>query len=335
MTSQSRDRNHDVVTVGNALVDVISHESDDFLQEHRLVKGAMTLVDAPRAAALYAAMGPAVEISGGSAANTAVGVASLGGRAGFIGRVSDDQLGAVFTHDIRSTGVTFNADPVSAETPTGNCLVLVTPDAQRTLNTFLGSASDLGPGDVDLDLVAGACEVYMEGYLWDRPAAKDALRLAAAHANASGARASITLSDSFCVERHRESFLEIIHDAMGLVFANHHELLALYETDDLDHGMDQLAAAVELAVVTLGPEGSVILNGADRVRVPRVEVDRRVDTTGAGDLYAAGFLLGLARDYDLPLCGTLGSAAAAEAISHTGARPEIRLETLIEQYVSG
>ena len=334
MTDARIESGHDVVTVGNALVDVISHESDGFLDTHDLVKGSMALIDSDRAAAIYDDMGPAVEISGGSAANTAVGVASLGGSAGFIGRISDDQLGAVFAHDIRSTGVSFTRTAADPSVPTGRCLVLVTPDAQRTLNTFLGAASDLGPDDLDLDLIAGAREVYLEGYLWDRPAAKEALRLAASHANANGARASITLSDSFCVDRHRESFLEVIHDEMGLVFANHDELLSLYETEDLDSAMGQLAEATELAVVTLGPEGSVVLNGSDRIRIPRVEVERRVDTTGAGDLYAAGFLFGLATGLDLEVCGLIGSAAAAEVISHTGARPESSLEPLVEKYSS-
>jgi sugar/nucleoside kinase (ribokinase family) len=322
---------HDVVGIGNALVDVLSHEQEAFISDEGLNKGAMTLIDEARAASLYRSMGPGIEISGGSAANTVVGVAAFGGTAAYIGRVADDQLGAVFAHDIESTGVDFPVAPAAHGSPTGRCLIVVTPDAQRTMNTYLGASNEMHPGQVDLEIIGGASQVYLEGYLWDPPEAKEAMLVAARAANEASATVSLTLSDSFCVERHRESFRDLIHDHVQLLFANELELLALYETQDLDDAIRQVAADCEITAVTRGRGGSVVVANGERVHVEAVEVKKRMDTTGAGDLYAAGFLFGRARGYELAVCGRLGSAAASEVITHMGARPHADLADIAEK----
>lgn len=310
----------DVVGIGNALVDVLSHEDEPFVADNGLVKGAMTLIEADRATELYAAMGPGIEVSGGSAANTVAGVASFGGRAGYLGKVHDDQLGVVFAHDMRANGVVYRAAAAVDGPPTGRCLIVVTPDAERTMNTFLGASSLFGPGDVDEELVARGRITYLEGYLFDRDEAKAAYRRASDIAHDAGRRVALTLSDTFCVERHLDEWRVLVREAVDVLFANEAELLALYGTD-LETAMKQVQDEVELACVTLGPRGSVLVTPDDRIVVAAEPVDRVVDTTGAGDLYAAGVLWGLSQDLALVECGRLGSVAASAVIGHTGARP--------------
>jgi sugar/nucleoside kinase (ribokinase family) len=318
----------DVVGVGNALVDVISLEQDDFITEHELVKGAMTLIDPERAEALYAAMGPGVEMSGGSAANTLAGLASLGGRGGFIGRVRDDQLGTVFAHDIRAVGVDFPGAAATNGQPTGRCLIVVTPDGERTMNTLLGAASELDPDDVDEAFVAQAAVTYLEGYLFDREAAGEAFHKAAAAAHAAGRLVALTLSDSFCVERFLEPFRSLVSDRIDVLFGNDDELRLLFETDDLEAALHEAEKHCHIVAITRGAEGAIVSSRGDRIHVPAEPVARVVDTTGAGDLFAAGFLYGLTRGLDHATCGKLGAVAAAEVISHVGARPETVLAGL-------
>jgi sugar/nucleoside kinase (ribokinase family) len=321
----------DVVGLGNALVDVLSHEDDAFLEQHELVKGAMRLIESDEAVRLYAAMGPGVEISGGSVANTMVGIASLGGRSAFVGRVADDQLGTVFAHDIRAAGVRFVNPPAPDGSSSGRCLILVTPDAQRTLNTFLGAAAEFGPDDVDRALVVAAHVTYLEGYLWDQPPAKEAFRFAAAAAHEAGRRVALTLSDGFCVDRHRDDFLRLVEDEVDILFANEHEICALYEVGEFDDALQRVRHHCEVAALTRSEKGSVIVSGdevhvVDAVRPP----GGVVDTTGAGDLFAAGFLYGYTHGYDLGTSGRLGALAAGEVIGHLGARPEHSLAELAE-----
>ncbi|HEY8217516.1 MAG TPA: adenosine kinase [Acidimicrobiia bacterium] len=329
MTAGAGPASLDVVGIGNALVDVLSHESDDFLERHGLVRGAMSLVDTDRAQALYDAMGPAIEISGGSAANTMVGVASLGGHAAFVGRVRDDQLGRVFGHDISAAGVRFETPPARHGGPTGRCLIVVTSDAERTLNTFLGAAAEIGPDDVSGELVAAAQVTYLEGYLFDQPSAKEAFRHAARLAHGAGRRVALTLSDGFCVDRHRDDFRALVEHEVDILFANESEICSLYEVDAFDDALQNVLHHCEIAALTRSAKGSVIVSGDDVHVVDAHPVDGAVvDTTGAGDLYAAGFLYGLTHRYDLGRCGRLGALAAAEVISHMGARPEVALAEL-------
>jgi sugar/nucleoside kinase (ribokinase family) len=318
----------DVIGIGNALVDVLSHADDALIARQGLVKGTMHLVDEARAKELYDAMGPGVEISGGSAANTMVGVASFGGRAQYIGKVRDDQLGQVFGHDLRSTGVRFDTPQATSGPPTGRCLILVTPDAQRTMGTFLGASVRLGPGDIDRELIARGKILYLEGYLFDPPAAQEAFRAAAALAHAAGRKVSLTLSDPFCVDRHRAAFLDLVERHVDILFANEAEISALYETSDFETALGRVRGHCEIAALTRSAKGSVLV-GRDTVHVVDAQpVPAVVDTTGAGDLYAAGVLYGLSRGVDLPACGRLGSLAAAEVISHVGARPMVPLAGL-------
>lgn len=319
----------DVVGVGNALVDVIATATDDFLHTQGLAKGSMRLIEPDEALSLYSSMGTAVEMSGGSAANTLAGLASLGGRGGFIGRISDDQLGAVFAHDIRAVGVEFPVVPAADGLPTGRSLILVTPDAQRTMNTFLGAASELGPDDVDESLVARAQVTYLEGYLFDREAAGEAFQKAAAAAHAAGRRVALTLSDSFCVERFLEGFRHLVTDVVDILFGNEDELRLLYETDDLERAIAEAERVCDLVVVTRGAAGSTVSARGARIDVEAAPVDRVVDTTGAGDLYAAGFLYCVTHGRDLETAARIGSIAAAEVISHMGARPEVPLDALV------
>jgi sugar/nucleoside kinase (ribokinase family) len=311
----------DVVGIGNALVDVLSQESDAFLAAQRLTKGAMQLVDEARARELYAAMGPAVEVSGGSAANTVVGVASFGGRAHYIGKVRDDQLGEVFSHDLRAVGVGYTTSAATGGPTTGRCLIVVTPDAQRTLTTYLGASVLLGPGDVDKDLIECAAIVYLEGYLFDPPEAQRAFHVAAGVAHAAGRQVALTLSDPFCVGRHRAAFRELVERHVDILFANEAEIRALYEVADFDEALQQVRRHCAVAALTRSERGSVVVAGADVHVVDARRLGAVVDTTGAGDLYAAGFLFGLSRGRDLATCGRLGALAAAEVISHVGARP--------------
>jgi sugar/nucleoside kinase (ribokinase family) len=319
----------DVVGLGNALVDVLAHAPDDFLVAHGLVKGSMALTDADQATRLYASMGPGIEVSGGSVANTMVGVASFGGRAAFVGRVADDQLGAVFAHDIRAAGVRFVNPPAEGGAPSGRCLILVTPDAERTLNTFLGAAAEFGPEDVDAALVEAAQVTYLEGYLWDQPEAKAAFRHAARIAHGAGRRVALSLSDGFCVDRHRADFLTLVEDEVDILFANEHEICALYEVDEFDDALQRVNHHCEVAALTRSARGSVIVSGDEVHVIDSVSVPTGVvDTTGAGDLYAAGFLYGFTHGYDLGTSGRLGAVAAAEVIGHLGARPEASLAAL-------
>ena len=318
----------DVVGVGNAIVDVIASVDDSFIGDHDLVKGAMTLVGAERSAELYDAMPPGVAASGGSAANTMAGVASFGGRAAFIGKVRDDQLGEVFVHDIRATGVAFDVPPAPDGPATARCLVQVTPDAERTMNTYLGIAALLEPPDVDTDLVASAGITYCEGYLWDVQVAKEAIRAAMAAAASEGRTVALALSDSFCVQRHRDEWLDLIEDRVDVVFANEAEVCALHPDGDFDTALRRTAAMAETVAVTRGARGSVVVRGSESATVPAAAIPAVVDATGAGDLYAAGFLWGLSRGAPLIRCAGLGNLAAAEVISHVGARPRMELSQL-------
>jgi len=320
---------YDVIGMGNALVDVIAHVDDEFLQNHAMTKGWMNLIDTDRAVAIYQALGSAVEMSGGSAANTAVGVASFGARAAYVGKVSDDELGDVFAHDLLAVGVRFHAGARHSHVPTGRCLICVTPDAERTMNTYLGASSLLGAADVDLDAVAQASVLYMEGYLFDRDAAKHAFREAARVAHEAGQLVSLTLSDSFCVERHRADFLALVADEVDLLFGNEAELTMLYETETLDEAVAEARRNSPLVAVTVGARGSLVVTPEEVIAAPAVSVRRVIDTTGAGDLYAAGFLYGLTAGRQLAECAQLGSIAAAEVISHVGPRPLVELRTLV------
>lgn len=318
----------DVVGVGNAIVDVIAAVDESFIEDHGLAKGAMTLVSAGRSADLYDAMPAGIAASGGSAANTMAGVASLGGRAGFIGKVRDDQLGEVFVHDIRATGVAFDVPPAPDGPPTARCLIQVTPDAERTMNTFLGTAALLGPADVDAGVVASAGITYCEGYLWDVQVAKDAIRLAMEAAGDAGRTVALALSDSYCVERHRDEWLDLIEDRVDVVFANEAEICALHSTGDPVAARDRTAEMAPTVVVTRGARGSVVAEGTTVVEVAAVGVEHVVDATGAGDMYAAGFLWGLSQGAPLTRCAQLGSLVAAEVVGHVGARPQVDLSQL-------
>jgi sugar/nucleoside kinase (ribokinase family) len=330
----SPDGEIDVIGIGNAMVDVLSHESEDFLARHGLVKGSMQLVDEARARALYAAMGPGIEMSGGSAANTIVGVASLGGRAHYVGKVRDDQLGEVFGHDLRSVGVGYTTPAASSGPPTGRCLVVVTPDAQRTLSTYLGAAVQMGPADVDAALVKRARILYLEGYLFDPPAAQQAFRTAASIAHAAGRKVALTLSDPFCVDRHRAAFRDLVEHHVDILFANEAEILSLYQVSDFDAALARVRGHCELAALTRSERGSVVVAGDEVHVVPPHRFGPVVDTTGAGDLYASGFLFGVSRGLHPATCGRLGSLAAAEVISHVGARPMATLSELAADLVA-
>jgi sugar/nucleoside kinase (ribokinase family) len=325
----------DVVAIGSALVDVLTHADVEDLRRFDMVKGSMTLVDLARAAAVYEAMGPAIEVSGGSAANTAVGVAALGGRVGYLGKVAADELGEVFLHDIAAAGVTLGRPaPVGAppqpgdDRATGRCLVLVTEDGERTMATHLGVASTFGPEDLDEELVAQAQVVYLEGYLWDLEPAIASMRRAIEVAHASDSLVALSVSDPFCVQRHQREFLELLHGDVDVLFANEDETTLLFGTPTFD---DALAAVEEtglLAALTRGSAGSVVVAASGPVHIPADPVERVVDTTGAGDLFAAGFLYGLTHGKDPESCGRLGGLCAAEVISHVGARPQANLAQL-------
>jgi sugar/nucleoside kinase (ribokinase family) len=320
----------DVVGIGNALVDVLSHEDDTFLDANDLVKGSMTLVDTERAESLYVAMGAAIEMSGGSAANTIAGVASFGGKAGYIGRVRDDQLGTVFGHDMRSNGVRFRSPPATAGEPTGRCLIVVTPDAERTMNTYLGASADLGPDDVDAEMIASATITYLEGYLFDKAPAKEAYRKASSLAHDAGNRVALTLSDTFCVERHHAEWVALVSDAVDILFGNEAEFCTLYQCDSVDAAVEAVRRDCEIACLTLGAKGSLIVTADEVHEVAAHPIEKVVDTTGAGDLYAAGFLYGFTQGRDLPICGQLGSMAASAVLGHMGARPELSLAQLAD-----
>jgi adenosine kinase len=323
---------YDVLGIGNAIVDVIARAEEDFLIAQGMHKGAMALIDEARALAIYEAMGPAVETSGGSAANTIVGLASLGARTAFIGKIKDDGLGRAYSHDIRAAGVSFPTKPAVAGPSTGRCYVLVTPDGERTMNTYLGAAQDLHPADIDADAVAASAILYLEGYLWDPKNAKEAFLKAAKIAHDAGRKVALSLSDAFCVDRWREEFLQLMRSrTVDLIFANEAELHSLYQTADFNSAVAALRGDIDVAVVTRSADGCVVVGGAAAEAVSAFPVERVVDTTGAGDLFAAGFLFGLARGADDRTCGRLGAMAAAEVIQHLGARPEASLRDLARE----
>ncbi len=321
----------DVVGVGNAIVDVLAQADDGLLDELGLDKGAMTLIDAARGDALYARMGSAIEVSGGSAANTLAGIASLGGRGAYIGKVRDDQLGAVFSHDIRAAGVDFRSRPAAEGAPTARCLIFVTPDAQRTMQTYLGVSVELGPDDIDPEAIGAARITYLEGYLFDKEPAKEAFVKAAEIAHAAGRKVALSLSDSFCVDRHRGAFRHLVSGHVDVLFANEAEIVSLFEAGSFDDAMSEIRGHCEIAALTRGADGSVIVSAGEVVEIAAEPVARVVDTTGAGDLFAAGMLYGLTQGLELETCARLGGIAAAEVIGHYGARPQSPLSAVVEQ----
>src|SRR5271163_439066 len=326
------DAKYDVLGVGNAIFDVLVKTDEAFLASHGMTKGSMALIDEARAAAIYRDMGPATEMSGGSAANTIVGISSLGARAAFVGKVKDDQIGKLYTHDIRAAGVAFGTKAASDGPATGCSYILVTGDGERTMNTYLGAAQKLSPADIDAGEVAASSIVYLEGYLWDPKEAKEAFVKAAAIAHQAGRQVALTLSDSFCVDRYRGEFLELMRDGtVDLVFANEAELHSLYQTSDFETALKQLRSDIGLAAVTRSEKGCVVASKDGVTAVPAFPIEKIVDTTGAGDLFAAGFLFGLSRGVGHENAGHLGALAAAEVIQHIGARPQISLKELARQ----
>jgi sugar/nucleoside kinase (ribokinase family) len=322
----------DVLTIGNAIVDIISSTEDDFLVSEKIIKGAMNLIDAERAEHLYSVMGPAIEASGGSAGNTAVGVASLGGNAAYIGKVCDDPLGKIFTHDIRASGVSYDTRPLDDKPPTARSFIFVTPDGERSMNTYLGACMELGPDDVEEGKIASSRITYFEGYLWDPPRAKEAIRQAADIAHVNGRQTAITLSDPFCVDRFRDEFLELMRSrTVDIIFANEMEILSLYETSSFQTAIDAVRGDCTLAAITRSEKGSLAISREETVEVEAHPIDKLVDSTGAGDLYASGFLFGLTHDYSLLDCAKLGGMAAAEVIQHLGPRPQVSLAQLVSQ----
>jgi len=323
---------YDVLAIGNAIVDIIAKAEDNFLVEQDIVKGAMNLIDMDRAEALYDAMGPAIETSGGSAGNTAAGIASLGGNVAYIGKVADDHLGKVFTHDIHAIGVEFSTPPLAEGETTARSMILVTPDGERSMNTYLGACGKLTSADIDANLVKESKLIYFEGYLWDPADAKNAIREAARIAHENGSKVAMTLSDAFCVDRYRDEFLELMRSGTtDIVFANEGELKSLYQTSDLDSAISAIRNDCELAAITLGEEGSIVTTREKTVAVDAHPIDELVDTTGAGDLFAAGFLFGLTHGHTMDDCARLGSLAASEVIQHIGPRPQESLKNLATQ----
>lgn len=319
----------DVLAVGNAIVDVISQIDDELLYRHNLTKGTMKLIDSDQATKLCSEMPPGVETSGGSAANTATGIAMLGGNSAFVGKVKNDRLGEVFTRDLRSTGVAFESLPTTDGPGTARSIILVTPDAERTMNTFLGASTTLGPKDIDSNLISNTKIVYLEGYLWDPENAKIAFRKASLAAKAAGRKVAFTLSDAFCVERWRYEFMELIDRHVDILFANELELLTLYETDDLDQAAEKVRHLCSLVAITRSKKGSVLLSDNKNYTIPAEPIARVIDTTGAGDLYAAGVLFGLISGESIPTCGRIGAICAAEIIKHYGARPKVSLKSIV------
>jgi sugar/nucleoside kinase (ribokinase family) len=317
----------DVLCIGNAIVDIIARCDEAFLVDNAIIKGAMNLIDAERAELLYSRMGPAIEASGGSAGNTAAGIASFGSRSAYFGKVADDQLGRIFNHDIRAQGVHFETRPLKDTPPTARSMIFVTPDGERSMNTYLGACVELGPEDVEADVVAGSKVTYFEGYLWDPPRAKDAIRLCADIGHKHGREMSMTLSDPFCVDRYRNEFLELMRSGtIDIIFANADEAKSLYQTDNFEHAVSQLRKDCKLAAITRSEHGSVIVRGDERYDIDAIDIDEVVDTTGAGDLYAAGFLHGYAHGKPLDVCGRLGSLAAGLVIQQIGPRPQLSLK---------
>jgi adenosine kinase len=324
---------YDVLAIGNAIFDVLVQTDDAFLAAHQMNKGGMALIDEARAKAIYDAMGPATEMSGGSAANTVVGLASLGASVAYVGKVKDDQIGALYTHDIRSAGVSYLTKPAAAGPATGCSYILVTPDGERTMNTYLGAAQDLTPDDIDPAAIAASQYVYLEGYLWDPASAKEAFIKASKIAHDAGRKVALTLSDSFCVGRYRSEFLDLMRNGtVDIIFANESELSSLYETEDFDAALGQLRNDTRLGIVTRSEKGCVVASSDGVVAVPAHKIEKLVDTTGAGDLFAAGFLFGLVRNAGYENAGKLGALAAAEVIQHIGARPQVSLKDLAQKH---
>jgi sugar/nucleoside kinase (ribokinase family) len=319
---------YDVVGIGSAIVDIIARCDDAFITNQGLDKGTMRLIDEIEVERLYALMGPAVEISGGTVPNTCVGLASLGGKAAFIGKIAKDQFGQVFGHDLRAIGVTFKTEPMQNSAPTARCLILVTPDGERTMNTFLGAAAELSTAEIAPELIRDSKVVYLEGYSFDPPTAKQAFYEAAKIGRTNDTTVALTLSDPFCVERHRQAFHDFIKAGVDLLFANKREIMALYQTESFDEACARVRQDCKLVAITRSAKGSVVITPDQIIEVQAAPVQHVVDTTGAGDLYAAGFLFGLARGMELGECGRLGSIAAAEVISHIGPRPEVSLANL-------
>ena len=328
MTPPPDDGLRDVVGVGNAIVDVLTRADDATLAGLGMTKGAMTLIDAEQAASIYAVMGPTVERSGGSVGNTMAGIAGLGGTGSFIGKLHDDEFGAVFRHDLASIGIAVEGEPAREGPPTARCLIAVTPDGQRSMATHLGACVELAPEDVDAGVVQRHRVTYLEGYLWDLPRAKEAMVRAASYAHAAGRQVALTLSDPFCVERHRQSFKELVRDHVDILFANEQEVVSLCEAPDFDSALQAARGMTRVAALTRSERGSVIVSGEEVHIIDAVRVPRVVDTTGAGDLYAAGFLYGLTHDYGPATSARIGAIAAAEIISHIGARPDADLRAL-------
>ena len=323
---------YDVLGIGNAIFDVLVQTDESFLGRHGMTKGGMALIDEPRAAAIYADMGPATEMSGGSAANTIVGLANLGARTAFVGKTKDDQIGRLYSHDIRAAGVAFTTKAASDGPATGCSYILVTPDGERTMNTYLGAAQELTPDDIDAAEVAASSFVYLEGYLWDPKSAKDAFVKASTIAHEANRQVVLTLSDSFCVDRYRGEFLDLMRGGtVDLVFANEAELQSLYQSSDFDAALKQLRADTKLGIVTRSAKGCVVASKDGVVAVPAFPIEKMVDTTGAGDLFAAGFLFGLVRGAGHEAAGRLGALAAAEVIQHIGARPQVSLKELAKK----
>ncbi len=324
-----------VVAVGNSLLDVLSNATEDFIKDqhdkHGMEKGSMTLIDEPRAVELYTLMQDGVETSGGSAANTMAGFASCGGKGGFIGKVADDALGKIFINDIKSLGLIFETTPLAVGAPTGRCLILITPDAHRTMNTFLGASVELSPNDIDEDLIAQAQITYLEGYLFDKDLAKAAFIKASEAAHKHGHKVALTLSDPFCVDRHRDDFLELVESHIDILFANEDEIKSLYQKDNFDDAISAVSNNVEVAAITRSEKGAVIIAGDKNVKISAEPVEKVIDTTGAGDQFAAGFLYGYTEGEDLETCGRYGAIAAAEVISHVGPRPLVSLADLLKQ----
>lgn len=316
---------YDVLGIGNAIFDILVRTDDNFLAQQGMTKGSMALIDEARAASIYAAMGPATEMSGGSAANTIVGIASFGAKAAYVGKVKDDQIGRLYSHDIRATGVAFETAAASSGPATGCSYILVTPDGERTMNTFLGACVNLGPADIDPAVVADAQVTYMEGYLWDKPLAKEAFILAAELAHGAGRKTALTLSDSFCVDRHRDSFLDLIRNGIDILFANEKEIMSLYQTERFPEALKAARQDCDIAVLTRSEAGCVVARKDEMHTVPSHYVREVVDATGAGDLFSAGFLYGYTNGKGLVESARLGALAAAEVISHIGARPEVNL----------
>ena len=324
----------DVVGIGNAIVDVLVQTEDSFLTQHGLQKGGMALIDEGQAEALYQASGPGLETSGGSVANTMVGIAQLGGRTGFIGRVRDDQLGTIFSHDIRAVGARFETPAATSGATTARCLIYVTPDAERTMCTFLGASTQLEPEDLDLSMVKQTKVLYLEGYLWDSPAAKRAFIAGAEACRAAGGKVALSLSDGFCVDRHRESFLELVDGHVDVLFANEAEIKSLYESDDFNTALDKVRGCCEVTAITRSSAGSVVLSGDQRWDIGVFSLGDLVDTTGAGDLYAGGFLHAYTQGESLERCGQLGALCAGQIVTQLGARSQVNLKELMGQHLN-